>query len=77
MQSQIDMWHSLLSPKIRVFACIYPCCCRRCNDDLGGSCALRAGGVWGEEDQMTWQHIIGSNSLVEIKPTWVVLVGQF
>jgi len=26
---------------------------------------------------MTWQHTIGLNSLVETKPTWHVLVGQF
>jgi len=30
-----------------------------------------------EMKMMTWQHVIGSNSLVEIKPTWHVLVGQF
>jgi len=28
-----------------------------------------------EMKMMTWQHVIGSNSLVEIKPTWHVLVG--
>jgi len=27
-----------------------------------------------EMKMMTWQHVIGSNSLVEIKPTWHVLV---
>ena len=26
---------------------------------------------------MTWQHVIGSNYLVEFKPMWHVLVGQF
>jgi len=26
---------------------------------------------------MTWQHAIGSDSLVEIKPTWLVLVDNF
>jgi len=30
-----------------------------------------------EMKMMTWQHVIGSNSLVEIKPTRHVLVGQF
>jgi len=30
-----------------------------------------------EMKMITWQHVIGSNSLVEIKPTWHVLVGQF
>jgi len=30
-----------------------------------------------EMKMMTWQHVIGSNCLVEIKPTWHVLVGQF
>jgi len=30
-----------------------------------------------EMKMMTWQHVIGSYSLVEIKPTWLVLVGQF
>ncbi|QCE14214.1 hypothetical protein DEO72_LG11g1213 [Vigna unguiculata] len=30
-----------------------------------------------EMKMLTWQHVISSNSLVEIKPTWHVLVGQF
>jgi len=30
-----------------------------------------------EMKMMTWQHVIDSNCLVEIKPTWHVLVGQF
>jgi len=30
-----------------------------------------------EMKMMTWQHVISSDSLVEIKPTWLVLVGQF
>ena len=30
-----------------------------------------------ELKMMTWQHVIGSDSLVEIKPTWLVLVSQF
>jgi len=30
-----------------------------------------------ELNMMTWQHVIGSNSLMEIKPTWHVLVRQF
>ncbi|QCD86516.1 hypothetical protein DEO72_LG3g1039 [Vigna unguiculata] len=30
-----------------------------------------------EMKMMTWDHVIGSNSLVEIKPTRHVLVGQF
>jgi len=30
------------------------------------------------EIKMTiWKHVIGSNSIVEIKPTWHVLVDQF
>ncbi|QCE00431.1 hypothetical protein DEO72_LG7g1721 [Vigna unguiculata] len=30
-----------------------------------------------EMKMMMWQNVIGSNSLVEIKPTWHVQVGQF
>ena len=30
-----------------------------------------------EMKMMTWKNVIGSTSLVEIKPTWHVLVGQF
>jgi len=30
-----------------------------------------------EMKTMRWQHVIGSDSLVEIKPMWLVLVGQF
>ena len=30
-----------------------------------------------EMKMMTWQHVIGSDYLVEIKPMWLVLVGQF
>jgi len=38
-------------------------------------CEARVSGCV-EMKMMTWQHVIGSDSLVEIKPTWNVLIGQ-
>jgi len=45
----------------------------------GGNMVKMEARVFGcvEMKMMTWKNVIGSNSLVEIKSTWHVLVGQF